>query len=75
MSNVVRMFGAKAVVVRPDGDRFRVEMTPADTPAEKQVFLLFKEVGHARDYAHELTFTWGDLYERVVDLTEGREAI
>lgn len=59
----------KSVVIERCGDGVRVHMTPAETDREKQVWLVFDEVEHARAYAKELTLTWGDCFRRIIDNT------
>ena len=59
--------GGKALVVRRDGDRFRLELSPAATPREKDVFVHFDEKDAALHYARRLTLLFSELYRSVLD--------
>jgi len=60
---------AKTLIVRRDGHRFRLELSPAPTPREKDVFIHFDDAASALSYARRLTLLFGDLYRSVIDHT------
>jgi hypothetical protein len=60
---------AKALIVRRDGDRFRLELSPVANRREKDVFIHFDDAAAAVTYARRLTLLFGDLYRSVIDQT------